>query len=204
MIGQEGYFITVEGIDGSGKSTVAEELAWTFGAVKTEEPSGSPVGQLLRESLQDETTAGRTDLFLFLADRNEHTNNTIKPALKEGRMVICDRYMDSTIAYQCANDVATQDQIKRMHRGVSIHPDLTIYVRTDPEVAVERLDTEEKYEDLTFLEDVMGEYEHLYYDSKRDIVIIDGNQPKEDMLMDVCTIVKARLIEENIRYNPIQ
>ncbi|NJM54071.1 MAG: dTMP kinase [Blastocatellia bacterium] len=104
-----GKFITFEGIDGSGKSTqlrlLADDLRFRgFNVLKTQEPGGTPLGRRLREAFleTDENVSPMAELLCYAADRAQHVDFLIKPALAEGRIVISDRYADATVAYQGA------------------------------------------------------------------------------------------------------
>ncbi len=142
-----GLFLTVEGIDGSGKSTQARRLAARLRAegravVETREPGGTPGAEALR-ALLVEGEAGRwapeSEILLFTAARIEHVARLIRPALAAGRIVICDRYVDSTRAYQGA-EPARRALIDDLHRSlVGLDPDRTLLFEIDAERAGERL-----------------------------------------------------------------
>ncbi|WP_304944775.1 dTMP kinase [Streptacidiphilus sp. ASG 303] len=143
-----GYFIALEGGDGAGKSTQAQALAeWIRSkgheVVLTREPGGSPVGQRLRSMLLDVGNTGishRAEALLYAADRAEHVENVIVPALRRGAVVITDRYMDSSIAYQGAGRDLSADEVTRISRWATggLVPDLTVVLDVDPEAARER------------------------------------------------------------------
>ena len=139
----QGLFITFEGIEASGKSTQAEALARQFGdrALLTREPGGTPLGRRVREILLDSTTTPTPDVeaLLFLADRAQHLDEVIRPALAERRIVISDRYQDSSLAYQAVGR-GVGDLIPSVFRHIGgLTPDLTILIDLDVEVALERL-----------------------------------------------------------------
>jgi dTMP kinase len=139
----QGLFITFEGIEASGKSTQAEALARFFGerALLTREPGGTPLGRRVREILLDATTTPIPDVeaLLFLADRAQHLDEVIRPALAERRVVISDRYQDSSLAYQSVGR-GVGDLIPSVFREIGgLTPDLTILIDLDVEVALERL-----------------------------------------------------------------
>ena len=141
-------FISLEGMEGSGKSTVLKRLhAWLEAqgheVVLTREPGGSELGKNLRALLLDvENThiTSEAELFMYLADRAQHVAEVIKPALAEGKVVLCDRYADSTVVYQgygrgldpnllhSFNDVAT----------TGLWPDVTLLLDVDPEIGLRR------------------------------------------------------------------
>ena len=140
---EQGLFITFEGIEASGKSTQAEALARALGprALLTREPGGTPLGRRVREILLDHTTTPIPDVeaLLFLADRAQHLDEVVRPALAEKRVVISDRYQDSSMAYQSVGR-GVGELIPSVFRHIGgLTPDLTILIDLDVEVALERL-----------------------------------------------------------------
>lgn len=142
----KGLFITLEGIDGSGKSTLAKGLATHlnqlgYDTVMTRAPGGTPSGTQIRELiLHGKLHDIKTELFLFLADRAEHVTTVIKPALEAGKIVICDRFSDSTIAYQVQRglELLKVEELCRYATG-QLEPDLTLFIDIEPELAYERI-----------------------------------------------------------------
>ncbi|MFD0348158.1 dTMP kinase [Kitasatospora aburaviensis] len=143
-----GFLIALEGGDGAGKSTQAQALAeWIRGkgheVVLTREPGGSPVGQRLRGLVLDVANTGlshRAEALIYAADRAEHVENVIRPALARGAVVITDRYMDSSIAYQGAGRDLAATEVARISRWAigGLLPDLTVVLDVDPTKARER------------------------------------------------------------------
>ncbi|MHA6762172.1 dTMP kinase [Streptacidiphilus sp. PAMC 29251] len=143
-----GYFIALEGGDGAGKSTQAQALAeWIRSkgheVVVTREPGGSAIGQRLRAMLLDVGNTGishRAEALLYAADRAEHVENVIRPALDRGAVVITDRYMDSSVAYQGAGRDLAASEVARINRWATegLVPDLTVLLDVDPAAARER------------------------------------------------------------------
>ncbi|MGW2400987.1 dTMP kinase [Kitasatospora sp. NPDC001664] len=143
-----GYFIALEGGDGAGKSTQANALAeWIRSkgheVVVTREPGGSPIGQRLRALVLDVGNTGlshRAEALIYAADRAEHVENVIRPALERGAVVITDRYMDSSIAYQGAGRDLAATEVARISRWATggLVPDLTVVLDVAPEAARER------------------------------------------------------------------
>ncbi|AUG78220.1 Putative thymidylate kinase [Kitasatospora sp. MMS16-BH015] len=143
-----GFFIALEGGDGAGKSTQANALAeWIRGkgheVVLTREPGGSPIGQRLRALVLDVGNTGlshRAEALIYAADRAEHVENVIRPALARGAVVITDRYMDSSIAYQGAGRDLAATEVARISRWATggLVPDLTVVLDVDPNAARER------------------------------------------------------------------
>jgi len=143
-----GYFITLEGGDGAGKSTQAAILAaWIsseYGreVVRTYEPGDSKLGQQLRHLIQHgDDMDERTEALLFAADRAHHVATVIRPALARGAVVICDRYIDSSVAYQGAGRALHPQQVADLSKWATagLQPDVTILFDIAPEQAVARL-----------------------------------------------------------------
>ncbi|GGS85164.1 dTMP kinase [Streptomyces chromofuscus] len=143
-----GFFIALEGGDGAGKSTQAEALAeWIRGkgheVVLTREPGATPVGKRLRSILLDVSSAGlshRSEALLYAADRAEHVDTVVRPALERGAVVISDRYIDSSVAYQGAGRDLSPTEIARINRWAThgLVPHLTVLLDVSPETARER------------------------------------------------------------------
>lgn len=150
----KGAFITLEGIDGSGKSTLAEGLykklsAKGYDVVLTKAPGGTPAGALIRELiLHGKLSDLKAELFLFLADRADHVTSVIKPALADGKIVICDRFSDSTVAYQVTRGLEPSKVRSMCEYATSgLEPDLTLYVDIPPHLAFERLEKNRSHKD---------------------------------------------------------
>ncbi|WP_406331793.1 dTMP kinase [Streptomyces sp. NBC_00203] len=143
-----GFFIALEGGDGAGKSTQATALAeWIRGkgheVVVTREPGATPVGKRLRSILLDVSSAGlshRAEALLYAADRAEHVDTVVRPALERGAVVISDRYIDSSVAYQGAGRDLSPTEIARINRWATdgLVPHLTVLLDVSPEAARER------------------------------------------------------------------
>lgn len=158
-----GVFIALEGIDGCGKSTHAKELTRYLqekghNVLHTKEPSKGAIGVLLREYLKMDAPP-RVDALLFTADRSEHIQNEIEPALQQGKIVICERYIYSTIAYQAAQGL-DWDWLVDLN-SFAPEPDLTVLLDLRPDIAVKRTTREEKFENLEFLKKVRSNYKKL-------------------------------------------
>jgi dTMP kinase len=145
---QRGKFITFEGLDGCGKSTQLEKLAGVLRAqhlpvVLTREPGGTPTGEKIRQLLLDTSTsalAPLAELALMFASRAQHIKEVIQPALNEGRIVLCDRFTDSSEAYQGGGRKLGSEPVLALHRVLcgNLQPDLTILMDSDPVMSVER------------------------------------------------------------------
>jgi dTMP kinase len=145
---QRGRFITFEGLDGCGKSTQLAKLAAVLTAqglsvVTTREPGGTPTGEKIRQLLLDTKTSALTplaELALMFAARAQHITEVIQPALAEGKIVLCDRFTDSTEAYQGGGRKLGHDPVLALHRVLcgSMWPELTILMDSDVAASVDR------------------------------------------------------------------
>jgi dTMP kinase len=199
-----GKFITFEGIDGSGKSTQLRMLAGDLrqrgvDVITTCQPGGTPLGRRLREAFleTEETVAPLAELLLFAADRAQHVEFLIKPALAEGRIVISDRYADATYAYQGAGrgfpDKMVNQVIAIATEGLK--PDLTIFFDISIETALRRMSARgEKanrmdLETADFYERVRNAYLSIAAREKDRFLVIDANGAMEQIHANVVEIV---------------
>ena len=148
-----GLFVTLEGIDRSGKTTQAGLLADALGdgALLVREPGGTPAGERIRELLKDPaaTIGSRTEALLFAAARAELVEQVIRPALEAGRVVVSDRFLDSSLAYQGHARGLGEDEMRRVNEWATagLVPDLTLLLRIDPEEAARRAGVQDRFED---------------------------------------------------------
>jgi len=140
-----GKFITLEGIDGAGKSShlefvCAQVRARGFDAQLTREPGGTPPGEEIRRLVLHQSMGARTEALLMFAARAEHVADVIEPALAAGRWVVCDRFSDATYAYQCGGRGLARDFVVALERIVhpGLQPDATFLFDLDPAIAYER------------------------------------------------------------------
>lgn len=196
---KEGTFITVEGIDGAGKTLAVKAIREEFDAVTTQEPSEFWTGKQVRKALRNETPAF-TDFFLFMADRHYHIEEKIKPALRDRELVVSDRFHDSTLAYQ---PVQLQDELEypqqwmeRVMAPWNLVPDLTIFLDVTLDTAMSRLDGDEKYERIEMLEGVAANYEQLRDRFTERYVTVDAEQSKGEVRDEVLGIVRDHLNDE--------
>lgn len=211
----QGAFITFEGIDGCGKTTQAQMLARKLGkaghsVVDTREPGGTAVGLGLREVLLNPEHGALTpdaELLLFLADRVQHLEELIVPALERGQTVICDRFHDSTVAFQQYGrelDFSAVESV--VNRWITPNtPHLTLWLDVDPEVAWARIQqrlgedngagqavTRLENETKNFHPRVRSGYEKLFQSFPRRIVKIDAGGSIEDIAEAVWIVVTDR------------
>jgi dTMP kinase len=191
--------VVLEGIDGCGKSSVAKIVAKKLGkrAVLTREPTDSWIGEAVRKG-DDKKVGPYTDALLFMADRSIHTLDIVD-LIKKGKLVVCDRYYHSTVAYQAAFLKSTfeGDVFKWLldaNLRLSIHPELTILLNIPPEVGLERIRRRRalsRFEKLAFLKEVHKNYLKL---ARQDhsIVKIDATRPLADVVDDVLELIQER------------
>ena len=158
--------ITLEGIDGGGKTTVVEALKETLPSdrtVFTREPTGSWYGEAVERSIGDDDADPLSELFLYTADHADHLSRVIRPALSAGNVVVSDRYSDSRYAYQGATLAGTIEEpmtyIKSIHEPFTVSPDATLYLDLPPELGAERAGATNKFETAAYLKEVRGNYE---------------------------------------------
>ncbi|MEV0090016.1 dTMP kinase [Streptomyces sp. NPDC050738] len=197
-----GFFIALEGGDGAGKSTQVEALAEWIRAkghevVVTREPGATPIGKRLRSILLDVSSAGlsnRAEALLYAADRAEHVDSVVRPALERGAIVISDRYIDSSVAYQGAGRDLSPTEIARINRWAThgLVPHLTVLLDVSPETARERF-TEApdrlESEPMEFHQRVRTGFLTLAAaDAGRYLVVDAGQEPES-----ITTVVRHRL-----------
>ncbi|MCZ7401314.1 MAG: dTMP kinase [Candidatus Methanoperedens sp.] len=188
----KGKLITLEGIDGTGKSSIARMLKNKFpDAVFTREPTHSWIGNVVKRSIESDTDP-LAELFLFVADHAEHIARVVRPALNEGKNVFSDRYSDSRYAYQGATlSNIFEDAmgfVQGVHRGWTVVPDLTILFTIDPIIAVSRCGVRgeiTKFEKIEFLKTVQGNLLTLADKEPERFVIIDAQQELSQVEKDV-------------------
>ena len=199
-------FITLEGGEGAGKTTVATALAARARArgaevVLTREPGGTPLGVTIRESLfrSDEPIGAWAEALLFLADRAEHVARVIRPSLARGAVVICDRFTDSTIAYQAYGRGLDLDLLRQLNRAAtgSTTPNLTLLLDVPVSIGLARtrLETFDRigHETADFHTRVYEGFGRLAIMEPDRIKSIDAAQPIDAVIADAWELVAARL-----------
>lgn len=203
-----GFFLSFEGIDGSGKSTQARRLADALetrghDVVLTREPGGSPGAEDIRKLLV-EGDPGRwsaeTEILLFTAARRDHLERTILPALKAGKVVITDRFADSTRVYQGATRGDLRGLVDELHaKMISTEPDLTLIIDMDPKTALSRGlargSGEDRFEDfgLGFQDKLRTGFRDLAKSFPKRIQLIDGNRDADEISAQIQQIVLKSL-----------
>mgnify|MGYP002652060143 CR=1 FL=1 len=181
-------FITFEGPEGSGKTTVLNQinklLSENYNVISTREPGGVSTGEEIRNILLDgENIDIRTEALLFAASRREHLVEKVIPALKNNKVVLCDRYIDSSLAYQGHARGIGIEEVKKINEFAinGLYPDLTIYLDVDAEIGRQRilknnreqnrLDKEEK----AFHEKVIEGYQKVISDNPHRFIKVNAN-----------------------------
>ena len=199
---RRGWFITVEGPDGAGKTTQAESLvrhlrAQGIDALLTREPGGTPLGEQIRDLLlggaAPASTAALTDAFLFNAARRQLVTDVLRPTLASGRTVVCARYADSTLAYQGYGAGVPLDRLRALEAIATdgLVPDLTILLDLSAEAGLARKGADElpRFEgfDLAFHRRVRDGFLALAASEPERFAIVDASRPAEDVATAVNT-----------------
>ncbi|MHC0054917.1 dTMP kinase [Actibacterium sp. D379-3] len=203
-----GVFITFEGIDGSGKSTQARRLAEHLrgqgrAVVLTREPGGSPGAEEIRRLVLEgdpDRWSAETEILLFTAARRDHLEKTIEPALAAGKVVICDRFADSTRVYQGITRGDLRGMVDRLHTlMIGREPDLTFVIDMDPATGLSRAKgrqgTEERFEDFgeAMQQQMRTGFLDLATEFSARCVVIDGNHAMDAVADDVAAQAERRL-----------
>ncbi|MEM9098100.1 MAG: dTMP kinase [Pseudomonadota bacterium] len=203
---KQGLFVTIEGIDGSGKSTQIRRLADALSGeghqvLLTREPGGSPgaeeIRRLLVEGPPDRWSAD-TEILLFTAARRDHLERKIRPALARGEIVLCDRFVDSTRAYQGSGPL--RSKIDALHRlMIGQDPDLTLILDIDPEDAFRRAgdrgDQEDRFEQngLAFQQSLRAAFHQIAADDPARVRLIDATGAPEAVTPRLLAVLQDRL-----------
>ena len=207
-----GRFITLEGPEGSGKTTAARHLAvWLrergIGTVLTKEPGGTPLGEEVRRLVLHERGVSddldpRADALLYAAGRAQHVARVIRPALDRGEWVVCARYIDSSLAYQGAGYGNDGDEMRRLQDFATggLRPDLTILLDVPVEVGLERTRRRTQWnrfedtEELAFFDRVRSAYLALAAEDPARFEIVDGSGSVADADAAIRRVVIERLL----------
>jgi dTMP kinase len=214
---QRGRFITFEGLDGCGKSTQLAKLAAVLRAqgltvVVTREPGGTPTGEKIRHLLLDTNTSSLApfaELALMFAARAQHIEEIIQPALSEGQLVLCDRFTDSTEAYQGGGRKLGSEAVLTLHRILcaSLQPELTILMDSDLAMSVDRARRRNKsrsvqakgdenrfeQESRAFFGRVRSAYLAIAAREPQRMVVVDARGTREETHRQILEVVRRRL-----------
>ena len=199
-------FITFEGPDGSGKSTIIQKvydylIENNYDVIKTREPGGSPIAEKIRNLILDteNTEMGyRTEALLYAASRAQHVEETILPALNENKIVLCDRFLISSLAYQGVGRDLGIENVRKINEFAinGVFPDFVLFFDVDPITTLKRkssLDTADRLEKEgnNFHERVYNGYKEIL-NSEKNIEIIDATQSVEDVFIQCIKVLKRR------------
>lgn len=200
-----GQFITLEGIDGAGKSTHADFIAQRLGSrgrvvVPTREPGGTAVGEKIRSLVLGEAMDLHAETLLIFAARAQHLHEVVRPALAAGSTVLCDRFTDATFAYQCGGRGVAQSWVETLARltHAGLAPDLTLLFDTDASIArarvVARSATDRfEREDLGFFDRVRARYLERARHEPGRFCVIDASQSIEQVQASIARAIDHRL-----------
>ncbi len=205
-----GLFITLEGGEGAGKTTIANEVIkklQTLGieTLYTREPGGIKIAEKIREVILDRDHTemdGRTEALLYAAARRQHLVEKVKPAMDEGRVVLCDRFVDSSIVYQGYARGIGMDEVREINQFAieGFMPDLTIFFDIKPELGLARIAANESrevnrldLEGLAFHESVYEGYKIQATNYPDRIVTVDATQSIEELSETICSLILAKL-----------
>lgn len=221
----KGKFITVEGLDGCGKSTQLERLANALRAegievVVTREPGGTPVGEKLRSVVLDSRTAGLSplaELAILFASRAQHIAEVILPGVQAGKWVLCDRFTDSSEAYQGGGRELGSEAVLTLHRVLcgNLQPDLTILMDSDVAASVARArrrntavrdssqidENRFEQENKAFFTRVRSKYLEIAKREPQRVVIVDARRQADVVHPEILNVVRNRLMEMAVDAN---
>ena len=206
-----GIFITIEGPDGSGKTTALQQVVprlqqeMNRKVVATREPGGSPIAEKIRSLILDPSHTdmdSRTEALLYAASRRQHLIEKVLPVLESGDVIFCDRFVDSSIAYQGSARVLGEEGIREINQFATegLEPDVTLYIDVPAEVGIQRIHAnldEREYnrldqEKLDFHEKVRAGYQQLAKANPERIVVVDGTMSREEVAESCYQIIKNR------------
>ena len=203
-------FITLEGPEGSGKTTAVETAVkklqeMGYEIVRTREPGGTPIAEQIRNVILDKANTamdGRTEALLYAASRRQHLVEKVWPALKEGKIVVCDRYLDSSLAYQGGARGLGIDNILNVNNFATegTFPDLTLLFDLQPEVGLARIAANSNrevnrldLEKLEFHNKVRNTFLELAKRYPERFVVIDASQSREEVAKKTLEVMLSRI-----------
>lgn len=205
-------FVTFEGPEGAGKTTVLEKIVERliqqhFDVVKTREPGGVEIAEKIREVILNPAHTKmneRTEALLYAAARSQHFYEVVEPAIKEGKLVLCDRFIDSSLAYQGFARGIGMDEVLGINEFAigKRFPDLTILFDIEPEIGLERIHAHSEREvnrldaeSLSFHKKVREGYHEAVKRYPYRIQVVDANKSVEDVTNEVWDILMKRITE---------
>lgn len=209
----KGFFITLEGGDGAGKTTVIGRVREYLQLQKrpylvTREPGGIEIAEKIRSIILNPAHTAmdaRTEALLYAAARSQHLAEVVEPALRQGRIVLCDRFVDSSLVYQGnarGLGVKAVRSINKFATG-GLAPDLTLYLDVDPEVGLSRISANQDrevnrldMESLAFHRKVREGYLAIADEEPQRVVVLDANRPLESVEQDVLQVLKERILKD--------
>lgn len=211
----QGKLITIEGLDGAGKTTVIKnvlnrlknhsELEFVY----TREPGGNQIAEQIRKVILNQENSNMdavTETLLYAAARRQHLIEDIKPMLEQGKIVICDRFVDSSIAYQGVGRGVGYDKVKQINDLITdeIKPDLTLYFEIEPEIGLKRISDHRidevnrlDKEEVNFYKKVAQGYRQLIKNNPERFEIINADQSIPDAEDDVIVALLSYLLGGN-------
>ena len=207
----KGYFITLEGPDGSGKSTVATKIVEKlndagYEVVHTREPGGIEISEAIRNTILDPKNTrmdAKTEALLYAASRRQHLVERVLPAVEQGKIVICERFVDSSLAYQgFGRQIGMQEVLDiNLFAIDNTYPDMTIYLDVDEQVGLDRLKNRSfkdrlDQESIDFHHRVSKGYQEVLKRFKDRITIVDASKPLDEVVENTYSLVIG-LINDN-------
>ena len=205
-------FITFEGPDGSGKSTVIKAvyeklLKDNFDVLLTREPGGTPIAEKIRDIILDNSNTAldaRTEALLYAASRRQHLVEKIWPALKEGKIVLCDRFIDSSLAYQGGGRNLGVENVLNINLFATenTYPDISLFFDVSPEIGLSRVNSDKKRvadrldnENENFHDKVYETFKKIVANNKNRFIVIDASKPLNEVIENTYQILKNKLNE---------
>ena len=210
---ERGAFLSVEGLDGSGKGTQIERLSdaldrWGFEVVHTREPGGTPIGEKIRDILLDRENIGMDDIteaLLYAASRAQHVREKILPSVAEGKVVLCDRFLDSSVAYQGGGRQLGIDRVLQINSPAveGAMPDLTVYLDLDHRESLKRRCAASEPDRMEMEADsfharVEDGYHQLIARDPDRFVVVDAAKTRDEIATEIRDKVLTRLLKAEI------
>jgi len=202
-------FITLEGVEGSGKTTIAHNLIKLLSdggkeVIYTREPGGNKIAESIREVILDTSNTNmdsRTEALLYAAARRQHLVDVIIPALNNGKIVICDRFLDSSISYQGYAREIGPELVEYINDFAlaGLRPDITFLIDVKPEIGLARIHKDDlreinrlDLEELSFHQKVYDGYHNIASNNPERIKIINGEQTVESVVKEILDTIESR------------